>query len=299
LVSAKRKRGVDLLDAHFGYPEGVSAALLGLVTHTPFIVTLRGNEPMFGASGIRRACIRWALRRAAFVVTVSEQLRQFAIELGVDPARTRVIGNGVDAKIFHPRDRSECRRRYDLPPDAHVVVTAGSLLKAKGHHHVVSAVDKLTGEGMNVYLVVVGAESRGGPGFERQLRGLVDDLGLTSRVRFAGWLPPESLAELMCAADVFCLASDSEGWPNVVHEATSCGTPVVTTDVGSVRDILPSEAYGLIVGLDEQPRLERALRQAFHIPWDRAAIAAWAQSRSWQHVAQDVLTVMRQAVQAR
>ena len=299
LLRAKRRRGVDLIDAHFGYPEGVAAALLALITHTPFIVTLRGNEPMFGASGIRRACIRWALRRAAFVVSVSEQLRQFAIGLGVDPRRTRVIGNGVDAEIFHPRDRSECRRRHNLPPDAHLVVTAGSLLKAKGHHHVISAVGKLSSEGMNVYLVIVGSESRGGPGFERELRELVRDLRIASRVRFAGWVPPEPLSELMCAADVFCLASDSEGWPNVVHEATSCGTPVVTTDVGSVRDILPSETYGLIVGLSEQQRLDRALRQALNTPWDRAAIAAWGQSRSWHHVAREVLAVMQQSVQAR
>ena len=48
----------------------------------------------------------------------------------------------------------------------------------------------------------------------------------------------------MSAADVFCLASSTEGWPNVVNEALACGTPVVATDVGAVRQMIVSDQYG-------------------------------------------------------
>jgi teichuronic acid biosynthesis glycosyltransferase TuaC len=286
----------QILDAHFGYPDGVVAALLAAVLRIPFIVTLRGNEPFFAETPSRGWCIRWALRRAACVVTVSERLRQFAIGQGVDPARTKVIGNGVDANVFHPRNRHDCRIRHNLPLDAKLVLTAGSLLEAKGHHRVIRAIAELVKHGENACLVIAGDETRGGPGFRRKLVDIVTGLGLESRVHFPGWVSPQSLAELMCAADVFCLASDSEGWPNVIHEAASCGTPVVVTDVGSVPEMIPSERLGLVVPVGDQRRLEQALSTALSRAWDRDSIASWAQSRSWSHVAGEVVAVMREAL---
>jgi len=290
-----RRDAFDVVDAHFGYPEGVAAALIAATLGVPFVVTLRGNEPFFARSRARRTCLRWALLRAARVVAVAEWLRQFAVDLGVAADRTRIIGNGVNSTVFHQMDRTHCRRVHELPSAARVILSAGSLLEAKGHHRVIRALAHLVGQGLDVHLVIAGSESRGGPGFEAALRRLVADLGLQSRVTFTGWRPPEALAQLMNAADVFCLASDSEGWPNVVHEASSCGTPVVTTDVGSVRDMVPSDRYGLIVPVGVQDRLNEALASALTRSWDRDAIAAWGQSRSWEQVADEVVEVLQAA----
>lgn len=291
----KREYAFQVVDAHFGYPEGVAAALIALVLRTPFVVTLRGNEPGFARSRARRWCLRWALRRAARIVGVAEWLRQFAISLGVEADRTSVIGNGVNSSLFHPRDQESCRLRQGVPRSARVILSAGSLLEAKGHHRVIRAIGALKAAGHKVHLIIAGSETRGGPPFERRLRQLVADLDLESHVSFHGWVPPQTLAECICAADLLCLASDSEGWPNVVHEALSCGIPVVTTDVGSVRDMLPSDRYGIIVPVGDQGRLEKALEVALLSQWDRHLIAAWGRSRSWEQVALEVLAVLRQA----
>jgi glycosyltransferase involved in cell wall biosynthesis len=98
----------------------------------------------------------------------------------------------------------------------------------------------------------------------------------------------------MSASDVFCLASTNEGWPNVVHEALACGAPVVATDVGAVPEMLPDERYGVIVPVNDRTALERGLARALAGRWDRQAIAAWGQARSWGHVAGEVLEQMRE-----
>jgi glycosyltransferase involved in cell wall biosynthesis len=289
----------DIIDAHFGYPDGVAAALLAGALKKEFVVTLRGSEPVFATSWMRRKRLVWALHRAACVISVSDRLREFATRLGVPPSRTRTIGNGVNANQFYPRDRIHCRVKHKLPQSAKVILSAGALLEAKGHHHVVRALSHLVRHRIDAHLVIAGSETRGGPGFERSLRQVVKEAEMDSRVHFTGWVAPDTLAEFMSAADVFCLASDSEGWPNVVHEAASCGTPVVVTDVGSIPQMIPSEALGIIVPVGDQRKLQDALHVALTREWDRRAIAAWAQSRSWAHVAGEVVDVMREALDVR
>src|SRR5262249_10916738 len=137
-----------------------------------------------------------------------------------------------------------------------------------------------------------------GPGreghFAREIKHVVSDLGLDSRVSFAGQVTADVMAELMCAADVLTLASTREGWPNVVHEAMACGLPVVATDVGAVPDMIPAAEYGFVVPVTNDDALLEALVRALDRAWNRETIAAWAQSRSWELVAAEVLKQFEQ-----
>jgi glycosyltransferase involved in cell wall biosynthesis len=93
-------------------------------------------------------------------------------------------------------------------------------------------------------LLIAGSAGREGR-FEERIREVVSQLQMESKVRFLGQVAPAVLPELMSAADLLCLASSREGWPNVVHEAMGCGAPIVATDVGGVADMVPSESYGV------------------------------------------------------
>src|SRR5262249_30093936 len=116
-----------LIDAHYAHPEGVAAALLAAVLRVPFVVTMRGSELRYRHQPQKRFWMGWALRRANHVIAVSEGLRGLAIELGVRPERATVIPNGINAAIFHPRDRARARARYGIGPDERVILTAGDL----------------------------------------------------------------------------------------------------------------------------------------------------------------------------
>jgi teichuronic acid biosynthesis glycosyltransferase TuaC len=290
LARLRREFPFQLIDAQFGYPEGVVAALLARSFRCPFTVTLRGSEPVFAGYRYRRRVIQWALRRADAVIAVSEPLRDFAISLGVDPSRVHTIPNGIDRNLFFPRDRSACRTKFGIASSDQVIACAGELIEAKGHHLVVRAVDTLVREGRNIQLFIAGGISRGGAPFEKQIRRIIADLGLESRVRLLGWTPSDTLAELMSAADVFCLASFTEGWPNVVNEALACGAPVVASNVGAVPDMIPAPDYGSIVPPKNQLALTGTLRGALSRSWDRPAIASWGQSRPWDQVASEVIS---------
>jgi len=236
----------------------------------------------------------WAVRHAHRVITVSEGLRALAIDLGADPSAVRTIPNGIKPEVFFRRDHEECRLLHQIPGNALAILSAGDLAEIKGHHRIIEAAGKLVAAGLPAYLVIAGGAGRSGQ-YAATLRALVTQHGLQDRVRFFGLASQETLAELMSAVDVFCLASSSEGWPNVVNEALACGTPVVATDVGAVPQMLPSDRFGTVVPVNDSAGLEEALRRALTRTWDHDAISNWGRSRSWDQVAREVL---QEAVQA-
>jgi glycosyltransferase involved in cell wall biosynthesis len=100
------------------------------------------------------------------------------------------------------------------------------------------------------------------------------------------------------AADVFVLASDFEGCPNVVLEAMACGRPVVATKVGDVERMVPPLAGILLDDPNDCTALADALISALHTAWHPAAIRDHVAARSWAEVAQRAVRQWRMAVEA-
>jgi glycosyltransferase involved in cell wall biosynthesis len=286
----------DILDTHFGHPDGIAGGLISRALGVPFTMTLRGNEPAHASSRLVRRSLAWAVQEAVRVFTVSERLRQFAIGLGANPDKVKTIPNGVDTSIFHPGERIANRIQYGLDPHKPLIVSAGALIERKGHHRVIRAVSALNRAACGrVQLAIIGPAGPEGA-YEQVIRQTISTLHLEADVRLVGSVSAPEMARWMSAADVLCLASTREGWPNVVNEALACGTPVVAADVGAVPDMLPDARYGLVVPINDEAALGAALDQALRKEWDRSAITAWGQRRSWGHVAQDVLEEMHSAI---
>jgi teichuronic acid biosynthesis glycosyltransferase TuaC len=295
IARLRREFPFELIDAHFGHPEGVAAALLARHYGCPFTVTLRGSELMHGEKGPKRKRLAWALNRAAMVIAVAEPLREFAISMGVPRERTVVIPNGIDGEIYHPRDRQELRQRLGMKPGAVHFLSAGHLIELKGHHRIVAALSLLRKAGVEAELWIIGDKGWGEDG-SSLIKQHVRAMDLDTFVHLSPGMPQERLAEYMSACDVFALASSREGWPNVVSEALACGTPVVATRVGGVPELLPDERYGIVVPPDDSAALEQGLRRAAERSWSREEIAAWGGSRTWGNVAAEVLAVFEEVV---
>ena len=275
-----KRQGYNLIDAHFAYPDGYAATLLGRWLNLPTCITLRGTEVPHSRNAALRARVVKALRRATRVFSVSDSLRQLAISLGLPPAKGRVIGNGIDLQRFHPVDRARARQRYSLPENARVLVSVGALVERKGFHRVIDCLPELLCEQPELHYLIVGGANPEGD-MLAELRAQVDALGLGERVHFLGALPPDELKWPLSAADVFVLATRNEGWANVFLEAMACGLPVVATDVGGNREVVCRPDLGTIVPFGDQAALSAALRDALRHDWPRQAILDYAAANSW------------------
>jgi len=275
-----RERGIDIIDAHFGYPDGYAATLLGQWLRLPVTVTLRGNEARAAATRRGRRQLRATLRRATHVFTVSDSLRRVAVDLGIAADKVTVVPNGVDTERFRRVDRDGAREALGLPRDVPVLVSVGTLVERKGFHRVIDLLPQLRERHPGLVYLVAGG---GGPEGDdsAMIRQHVQAGEAESCVRFLGPVPPDDLHRVMSAADVFVLATRGEGWANVFLEAMACGLPVVTTDVGGNREVVADEALGFVVPLDDASALREAVDRAIVRHWDRERIRDYALRNEW------------------
>jgi teichuronic acid biosynthesis glycosyltransferase TuaC len=276
----RRRFGFNLIDAHFAYPDGYTAVLLGRWFKLPVTITLRGTEVPHSRNAHLRGRLKDVLRRATRVFSVSESLRQLAVGLGMPPAKGRVVGNGVDTDRFRPEDRHEARVRFGLTDSARVLVSVGALVERKGFHRVLAVLPELIQDQPNLHYLIVGGGSPEG-NLEQALRQQVAALGLNQQVHFLGPIAPDELKWPLSAADVFVLSTRNEGWANVFLEAMACGLPVVTTDVGGNAEVVCHAGLGEIIPFDDPDALKRALSHALTKEWDRRAIRAYAENNGW------------------
>lgn len=275
-----RRRGVAVLDAHFAYPPGYAASLLGRWLGIPYTVTLRGTEVPHARDPGKRRRMLAALDSAARVFAVSDSLKRHAVSMGADGTKILVVGNGVDSARFSPVDRAAARAELGLPADAKVLITVGGLVERKGFHRVIELLPALRREFRELHYLIVGGASAEGDWGSR-LAEQVAALGLKDAVHFLGPMDAAELRRPLSAADVFVLATRNEGWANVILEAMACGLPVIATDVGGNREVVCRDDVGAIVPFGDAPALEAALRDALVRRWDREAIRDYARDNDW------------------
>lgn len=276
----KREGRLDLIDAHFAYPDGFAATRLGRWLNVPVTITLRGTEQRLAQDARLAPLMKRALADAAHVFSVSESLRQAALGLGIAPQKVQVVGNGVDLQKFQPLPRGEARAALGLPDDAPVLVSVGGLCERKGFHRVIEQLPALRQQHPGLVYLVVGGPSPEGD-MTAELQRQVASAGLRDAVRFLGPLPPERVREPLSAADVFVLATRNEGWANVFLEAMACGLPVVTTDVGGNAEVVCRPELGSVTPFGDGAKLREAIDLALRRDWDRDAIRRHAQNNTW------------------
>jgi glycosyltransferase involved in cell wall biosynthesis len=281
---------IDVIDAHYLYPDGVAAALLGRWLDKPLTITGRGTDlNLIPQYRLPRSQIRWAAGRAAQLATVSESLRSVLTGLGVPEYKTRTLRNGVDLEIFTPLAQRD-QLRADAGVNGTSLLTVGHLIERKGHHLAIEALARLPG---NVELRIAGD----GP-MEAQLRQTALDNGVADRVHFLGRLDRPDLVKAYNVADILVLASSREGMANVLLESMSCGTPVVATNVWGAPEVV-TENSGELVSARRPGALVDCVISLLERDISRVGVRRHAEAFSWQATTQGQLDMFESALQRR
>ena len=272
----------DVIDAHYFYPDGVAAVMLGRYFNKPVTITARGSDiTLLPNYRLPRRMIQWAAAGADHVITVCNALREEVIALGVAPERVSSLRNGVDLALFHPAARPAVQEPFTL-------LAVGHLVPVKGQERIIGALPLLP----DVRLRIAGD----GPD-RAKLVQLAQELGVSERVTFLGAMRQPELMQHYNQADALVLASSREGWANVLLESMACGTPVVASRVYGTPEVVAAPEAGVLMDeLSARGVADGVNALRAHYP-DRAATRRYAERFSWEDTTAGQLAIFEALAQ--
>jgi glycosyltransferase involved in cell wall biosynthesis len=277
----------DLIDAHYFYPDGVAATMIGKALNKPVVITARGTDinliPQYEKP---RRMILQAAEDCAAMITVCVALKDAIVGLGGTAQKITALRNGVDLELFRPEDKAQARAAFGMN-DHFAIASVGHLIERKGHHLVIEALAQMPAA--ELYIAGSGEE-------EDHLRALAAQLGVADRVHFLGAMPQAKLRTLYSAVDCLVLASSREGWANVLLEAMACGTPVVATNVWGTPEVVASPDAGVLMDERSATGIVCAVARLREALPTRNATRAYAEQFGWQPTTEGQLTLFRRVL---
>ncbi len=250
------QRGLDLFHVHYAVPHATSAWMAKQMLDDPddlkIVTTLHGTDiTLVGQDPSYRSIVKFSIERSDGLTAVSEYLKQETIaRFGCTGCDVHVIPNFVDSRIF---DRSTYNGQHDAlaHPDEKVLMHISNFRPVKRVLDVVRSAARIMKK-LPARLVFVG-DGPDRPKAEEEARRL----GIDGRVLFLG--KQESVAELLSAADLFLLPSESESFGLSALEALACEVPVVGTRCGGLLELLDEETGRMLPVGDYEGMADAAL----------------------------------------
>ena len=250
-VGEARRSRPDVVYAHFLVPAGLAGALAARAARRPLVVTAHGQDVAnVGMIPGIAAATRFTVRHCRAVVAVSDYLRRELLrKLPEAAGRIHVVDCGVDLERFRGRDADEARRKLGWAGEGPFYLCVGSLIERKNVIRLAEAFARL-GRGT---LAFVGD----GP-LRARLEG-------RERVKLAGRVPHEAVADWIAACDVLVQPSLIEPFGQALLEAMASERSVVATRVGGPPEFVVLGA-GVLVDPTSVDSIEEGLRVAERLP---------------------------------
>lgn len=190
-----------------------------------------------------------ALKKADGIFAITQNFSDLLVEkVGIPKTKICVIYNGI---FFH--DNKELPKKYAHP--YFNIINVGRTEKVKGQDLLLKAIKKINDKNVRLHIAGDGSEFN-------NLRALARDLWISSQVTFHGFLNQKEIRKLYQKMDLAVLTSYSESFPLVLLEASDNLVPIMSTDVGDIEKMIPSEKYGFVAKIGNLNDISEKLKQA-------------------------------------
>lgn len=249
-ANAMRNQNVTHIHSQWIHSAGTVAMFGAWLLGRPFSFTGHAAD-LFR----NRSALHDKIRRAEFIICISEFHRQFYLDNGARPEQLQIVYCGIDTTHFVPR------RRTRSPDEPLHILSSGRLVGKKGFPVLIKACGILKERGYGFRCTIGGS----GPD-EAELRAAITSAGLDDQITLTGEaLKQEDMPDFMYSGDIYCLPcvwaedNDVDGLPQMLMEAMACGLPAVSTRLVGIPDLVKDGETGLLVEPHDATALADAL----------------------------------------
>jgi glycosyltransferase involved in cell wall biosynthesis len=247
-----KSKKIDIIHTH-GYKSNFYALFATLFYSIPLVATC---HPWIISSNKGKRYSRLdkiLLRKFDKIVSISEHVRQQLLNAGIPDHKITHIDNGININSYKNNDDPILvRNKYNIPDNVKVICSVGRLSKEKGHHILLDAAKRVLDRFPNTYFIFAGEGL-----LLSHLKSYAKRIGIDQKVHFPGFV--KQIPKLLSAIDIFVLPSLTEGMPMALLEAMAAKKPVVSTNVGSIPQLISHDKTGLLVNPGDPIKLSYAI----------------------------------------
>jgi len=223
------------------------------------------------------------------IATTEREKEELVRRYGAYPGKIGVIPCGVNMELFQPSDKCTAKQKLGLSDDE-ILLFVGRIDPLKGIDRLLEAVHYLS-DCERLRLIIIGGDEYSKDEMEK-LRRISRELNIEDRVHFQGLVKHSELPYFYNAADVCIIPSYYESFGLVALESLACGTPVVATDVGDLRNIIRQGKNGYILAEDTPQNLADKIALLLSKPdYNRESVISIRESVNgfrWENIAEAV-----------
>jgi len=251
------KNDLNLIHAHFAYPEGLVGLLAKRKTNKPLLITCHGYdinvvpEIDYGIRLSRKydALVQRTLKNADAIICVSNNLKKEILKLGVNAEKVFVVFNAVDLEVFKPPEKHELNdikeikeKLFEVGKDDFLILNARHLRPVYGIEYLIYATKIVTERVKNVKFIILGEGE-----LKEKLNVMIQSMRLQKHVKLVGKIPRTLMPKLMRTSSLYVNTSLADGMSPSMLEACASGIPIVSFDVGGANDVIDDGINGFLV----------------------------------------------------
>lgn len=250
----------DIIYTHGATAPGYVGLMLSKKYKIPLVCALRGSDinlyPQYDWYSLRMT--KKVISEADQIISVSYALKKTALTIAKPKKEIEIIYNGCDSNMFKFRtiDRIQIRSKFGIQEKEKVITFVGSVTQSKGISDLLSAFIKLNRRLKKNHLFIIGDFHRNNP-----VTSFKQHYIESAKIWQMGVLPSTEIVKHLNASDIFVLPSLSEGLPNAILEAMSCGLPVIATNVGGIPEAVTDGLNGFLINANDSDGLANAIHK--------------------------------------
>jgi len=265
-----REERYDIIHSHTLFPDGFSSYIYSRLKRIPFVVTIHGSDLMFiNRKPFDKFLVNFYLKKAKKVIVVSERMKGI-LENDFKIKNSIVIRNGI-------------KEMFDMTDLSKNILFVGRLTEVKDPLIMIDIFYEFLKVRKDFKLKIVGD----GPLKEKVLEK-IKEYGIENFVEFEGFVKREDIGKIYSKSFLTVITSRSEGFPTILFESFSAGLPVISFDVGGVKEVVKDYKTGFIIPKRDKSLFVEKLLNAVDFSWDRDFLRDFSSNFTWEKIVRKI-----------